>query len=424
MKCTHCGHEITGNAQFCGICGQKVEQPQQPAYNPAQPQQWRQPTAQGYQGNVQQSGKKKPKKKKGKAIIAIVLAVILIIGGTTGAVLAAKIMNNPMKKVYSGVSGMTSSNKAYKLTVKGTGDFDGDIYDLSGSAVIKSDRNSKTITVSDLTGGLSAEGDSVGFRNLRGLYDVTKNDLCAGLEYYESGESVEMYISNGTIAYYSGGDSETESGFGGLNYMMNSVAQALLSESEGQSTFDSLKAYYDTVLYAVLEEEYGVKADLDEESFNACQKKFVKCVADKKWLEENLGYRKDGDEYCFSISKKSLNAVLDIYDEFIRKSGLTDVVEDLVYELEGDFFENLKKLEISFKTGKNMLESLGVNLIMEQYGDQMKINGTITFEEASDPVVDTDAIAQKVKDAEAANSYDSYDSYYDSYYEPYYDNFN
>ena len=414
MKCTHCGHEITGNAQFCGICGQKVEQPQQPAYNPAQPQQWRQPTAQGYQGNVQQSGKKKPKKKKGKAIVAIVLAVILIIGGTTGAVLAAKIMNNPMKKVYSGVSGMTSSNKAYKLTVKGTGDFDGDIYDLSGSAVIKSDRNSKTITVSDLTGGLSAEGDSVGFRNLRGLFDGSQNNFYAGLEYYESGRSIELYLNNGKMAYYSNGDSDIGDDEGFYEYF-KTISPMLLSESDGQSTFDSLKAYYDTVLYAVLEEEYGVKADLDEESFNACQKKFVKCVADKKWLEENLGYRKDGDEYCFSISKKSLNAVLDIYDEFIQKSGLTDVVEDLVYELEGDFFENLKKLEISFKTGKNMLESLGVNLIMEQYGDQMKINGTITFEEASDPVVDTDAIAQKVKDAEAADSYDSYDSYYDSY---------
>ena len=423
MKCTHCGHEITGNAQFCGICGQKVEQPQQPAYNPAQPQQWRQPTAQGYQGNVQQSGKKKPKKKKGKAIIAIVLAVILIIGGTTGAVLAAKIMNNPMKKVYSGVSGMTSSNKAYKLTVKGTGDFDGDIYDLSGSAVIKSDRNSKTITVSDLTGGLSAEGDSVGFRNLRGLYDASQDNFYAGTEYYESGESVELYLHNGLIAYYSGGHSEFDEDEGFYEYL-KSVCGMLFAQSQDQLTFESLNTVYETMLRPILEDSYDINTDLDEESFNACQKKFVKCVADKKWLEENLGYRKDGDEYCFSISKKSLNAVLDIYDEFIQKSGLTDVVEDLVYELEGDFFENLKKLEISFKTGKNMLESLGVNLIMEQYGDQMKVNGTVTFEEASDPVVDTDAIAQKVKDAEEANSYNSYNSYDDSYYEPYYDNFN
>lgn len=418
MKCTHCGHEITGNAQFCGICGQKVEQPQQPAYNPAQPQQWRQPTAQSYQGNVQQSGKKKPKKKKGKAIIAIVLAVILIIGGTTGAVLAAKIMNNPMKKVYSGVSGMTSSNKAYKLTGKGTAGSNGDIYDLSGSAVIKSDRNSKTITVSDLTGAINVDGEWGGIRNFRGLYDASQDNLYAGWEYYEPGRSIELYLNNGTIAQYSDGYSETENGFR-LNYILKSIAQMLFVEWQGQLTFESLNTVYETMLRPILEDSYDINTDLDEESFNACQKKFVKCVADKKWLEENLGYRKEGDEYCFSISKKSLNAVLDIYDEFIRKSGLTDVVEDLVYELDRGFFEDLKKFELRFKTGKNMLESLGVNLIMEEYSHQMKINGTITFEEASDPVVDTDAIAQKVKDAEAADSYESYDSYddpYDSYY--------
>lgn len=135
---------------------------------------------------------------------------------------------------------------------------------------------------------------------------------------------------------------------------------------------------------------------LDLDVMNDCIKKLMKCLNDEDWLKENADYyvAESGSNttYCFTISARTLTAVLDIYKPAFRSQA--DYVEAKYDTM--NFVEDIgERAQFSFTTDGKYLTYISVT-----FGDYYQDVFIINFSQIGSTNIDVEQLAYWLSIAE------------------------
>lgn len=361
MYCNNCGKQLETNAAFCNNCGTKVEQI----------------------NNEAKSSDVVKKTTKAPLFIGIAVALVaIIVIGIVGTVI--KMSNNPINKILKATQN-TIDQGSCEFDVRIN--FDGDKESMNG--VIEIDRDKKSISY-DIY-------DNEGNRAI-----LVNNTI---VEIYEEWEEIDVYNVD------------------------KKMIKSMFDIYENVDLKNPAKSDFEEIFKAIDELSEGdVDIDYNDESKDLIKlsddiySKYCKKFGSKKWLEDCLGYEKNGNTYSF---EPDLEALLDDLTEFIEENeeDIDEIIEmgldvadvnenvdvddlyDLIDEILDESREDDIEVSVEITIEKGCISE--INFSYEEYGDKLEVEIEISeLGEAKVKVDDVDSIINKY-----AN--EGYEVYYD-----------
>lgn len=180
--------------------------------------------------------------------------------------------------------------------------------------------------------------------------------------------------------------------YDGYYYTVYDDGDAYKSEAELDEFFESVNKFYDGK--KVDWEEVITDADLEdyvkhEEVEGFLKDVYRKCLSDKKWLKEYLGFEKSGNTYTFEPDLEKLfeevNSICQDADVFTRKAKneIEDEIDEMIEDVEDEEIEMF--VEIKLKAGK--ISTVDINVYDD--GDERTMN--VEFSDINKTNVEKDA---------------------------------
>lgn len=282
MNCNNCGKQIKSNSAFCNNCGCKVER----------------------KASSSEHSDINIKKFKKPLFIGISVALVaIIVIGIVGTII--KVSNNPINKILKATE-KTIDQGSFEIKIH----FDEDGYEESVEGIIEIDKDKKNLAT-DFT----FEYDGGTTREILKDYTNVFIDNEDGEIWIEK-DAIDSKIMDAAFDIY-----------GNINL-----------RNPAKSDFEKIFETLDDLSDGEIDIEYNKDTKELVKLSDDILSKYFKKFSSKKWLEDCLGYEKDGSKYIFEPDLEALLEDLIIFVED-NEEDISELIEKAIDVIDDDILD-------------------------------------------------------------------------------------